>query len=114
MPWVDGGRTFLWLSERDGWQHVYRVPREGGNGQLITKFDADVTDIAGFDEKAGYMYFRASPDNAGQRYLYRSRLDGSGAPERVTPADQPGTHRYDVSPNGKLAFHTYSQFETRR
>ena len=53
VPWVDGGRTFLWLSERDGFQHVYRVPREGGNGQLITKFDADVTDIAGFDEKAG-------------------------------------------------------------
>ena len=42
------------------------------------------------------MYFRASPDNAGQRYLYRSKLDGSGAPERVTPAEQPGTHRYDV------------------
>ena len=112
VPWIDGGRTFLWLSERDGYQHVYRVPREGGNGQLITKFDADVTDIAGFDEKAGYMYFRASPDNAGQRYLYRSKLDGSGAPERVTPANQPGTHRYDVSPNGKLAFHTYSRFET--
>jgi len=77
VPWVDGGRTFLWLSERDGWQHVYRVPREGGTGQLITRFDADVTEIAGFDEKAGWMYFRASPDNAGQRYLYRSRLDGS-------------------------------------
>ncbi len=112
VPWVDGGRTFLWLSERDGWQHVYRVPREGGTRQLISKFEADVTDIAGFDEKAGWMYFRASPDNAGQRYLYRSRLDGSGVPERVTPANQPGTHRYDISPNGKMAFHTYSQFET--
>jgi len=111
VPWIDGGRTFLWLSERDGWQHVYRVPREGGDGQLITKFDADVTDIAGFDEKGGWMYFRASPDNAGQRYLYRSKLDGSGAPERVTPATQPGTHRYDVAPGGKLAFHTYSQFD---
>jgi len=109
--WIDGGRTFLWMSERDGWQHVYRVPREGGNGQLITKFDADVTDIAGFDEKAGYLYFRASPDNAGQRYLYRSKLDGSGVPERVTPSTQPGTHRYDVAPGGKLAFHTYSQFD---
>jgi dipeptidyl-peptidase-4 len=111
VPWIDNGKTFLWLSERDGFQHVYRVPREGGNGQLITKFDADVTDIAGFDEKAGWMYFRASPDNAGQRYLYRARLDGSGTPERVTPADQPGSHRYDIAPNGKMAFHTYSQFE---
>ena len=108
VPWIDGGRTFLWQSEKNGWNQVYRVPREGGDGQLITRFNGDVTDIAGFDEKGGWMYFRASPDNAGQRYLYRSKLDGSGAPERVTPATQPGTHRYDVSPNGQMAFHTYS------
>ena len=111
VPWIDGGRTFLWTSERGRWQHVYRVPREGGEGQPITKFEGDVVDIAGFDEKAGYMYFRASPDNAGQRYLYRSRLDGSGTPERMTPMSQPGTHRYDISPDGTLAFHTYSRFE---
>ena len=112
VPWIDGGRTFLWQSEKKGWNQVYRVPREGGDGQLITKFDGDVVDIAGLDEKGGWMFFRASPDNAGQRYLYRARLDGSGVPERVTPANQPGTHRYDVSPNGRLAFHTYSTFET--
>ena len=112
VPWIDGGRTFLWQSEKSGWNQVYRVPREGGDGQLITKFNGDVVDIAGFDEKGGWMYFRASPDNAGQRYLYRARLDSSSAPERVTPAAQPGTHRYDVSPNGRLAFHTYSTFET--
>ena len=111
VPWVDGGKTFLWMSERDGFQHVYRVPREGGDGQLVTKFDADVTDMAGVDEKGGWLYFRASPDNAAQRYLYRSKLDGSGVPERVTPEAQPGTHRYDVAPGGKLAFHTYSQFD---
>ncbi len=111
VPWVDGGRTFLWQSEKNGWNQVYRVPREGGDGQVITKFNGDVTDISGFDEKGGWMYFRASPDNAGQRYLYRTKLDGSGAPERITPATQPGTHRYDVSPSGLLAFHTYSTFE---
>jgi dipeptidyl-peptidase 4 len=111
VPWIDGGRAFLWQSEKSGWNHVYRVPREGGSGQVITRFEGDVTDIAGFDEKGGWMYFRASPDHAGQRYLYRSRLDGSGTPERVTPASQPGTHRYDVSPTGRMAFHTYSRFE---
>ena len=112
VPWIDGGRTFLWMSERDGWQHVYRVPREGGDGQLITKFDADVTDIAGVDEKGGWLYFVASPENAGQRFLFRSRLDGSGTPERVTSADQAGTHRYDVAPGGRMAFHTYSRFDS--
>ncbi len=112
VPWIDGGRTFLWMSERDGWQHVYRVPREGGAGQLITAFDGDVTEMAGFDEKGGWLYFVASPQNAGQRYLYRSKLDGSGTPERVTPANQPGTHRYDIAPGGRMAFHTYSRFDS--
>ncbi len=111
VPWIDGGRTFLWMSERDGWQHVYRVPREGGDGQLITRFDGDVTEIAGTDEKGGWLYFVASPQNAGQRYLYRSKLDGSGSPERVTPAEPPGTHRYDIAPGGRVAFHTYSRFD---
>jgi dipeptidyl-peptidase-4 len=111
VVWIDGGRTFLWMSERDGWQHVYRVPREGGDGQLITKFDADVTDMAGVDEKGGWLYFIASPQHAGQRYLYRSKLDGSGVPERVTPAAQAGTHSYNVAPGGRMAFHTFSRFD---
>jgi dipeptidyl-peptidase 4 len=111
VRWIDGGKAFLWISERDGWQHVFRVPREGGDGTLITRFDADVIDVAGVDETGGWLYAIASPANATQRYLYRAKLDGSGAPERVTPADQPGTHTYTLAPGGRLAFHTYSQFE---
>ena len=45
---------------------------------------------------AGWLYFLASPENATERYLYRSKLDGTGAPERVTPEEQPGTHGYDA------------------
>jgi dipeptidyl-peptidase-4 len=108
LRWVDSGRSFLWISERDGWQHVYRVARSGEDPILVTRFDADVTDVAGIDEANGWVYVIASPANATQRYLYRSKLDGSGAPHRVTPAGQPGTHGYDVAPNGRLAFHTYS------
>jgi dipeptidyl-peptidase-4 len=111
VPWIDQGRAFLWLSERDGWQHVYRVPRDGGEPLLLTRFDADVTGLAGVDEARGFVYVIASPQNATQRYLYRSRLDGHGSPERVTPAAQPGTHSYDVAPSGRLAFHTYSRFD---
>lgn len=111
VRWLDDHRSFIWLSERDGWRHAFRVSRDTGSATLITKFDADVTDVAGLDEDAGWLYFRASPDNPTQRYLYRSRLDGTGTPERVTPLNQPGTHEYDVSPNGRLAFHTSSRFD---
>jgi dipeptidyl-peptidase-4 len=111
VPWIDQGRAFLWLSERDGWQHVYRVSRDGGEPTLLTRFEADVTELAGVDEARGLVYVMASPENATQRYLYRARLDGSGSPERVTPVSQPGTHSYDVTPGGRLAFHTYSRFD---
>ena len=47
--------------------------------------------VAGLDEAGGWIYFIASPDNATQRYLYRSKLDGTGTPERVTPVD-PARH----------------------
>ena len=111
VRWLQHGKAFLWLSERDGWRHVYRVPRSGGEGTLITRFDADVIDVVGTDEDEAWLYFLASPSNATERYLYRSKLDGSATPERVTPADQPGTHAYNMAPGGRMAFHTWSQFD---
>ena len=88
VRWLDHGHAFLVFSERDGWQHVYRVARDGGEPMLITRFEADVTDLVAVDEQRGWLYFLASPENATQRYLYRSKLDGSGALERVTPKEQ--------------------------
>lgn len=109
VRWIDDGKSFLVLSERDGWQHAYRVPRDGGEPTLITRFDADIIDLVEISNL--YLYFIASPDNATQRYLYRAPLDGAKPPERITPADQPGTHGYDSSPNATLAFHTYSRID---
>src|SRR5262245_7058570 len=110
VQWIDKGKSFLWISERDGWRHIFRVPRGGGEPKLVTRFEADITDLAGIDEAGGWVYFIASPAAATERYLYRSKLDGSDAPARVTPA-QPGTHSYNIAPAGKLAFHTYSRFD---
>ena len=114
VPWIhppSHPASFLWLSERDGWQHIYRVPRRGGEAALVTKFDADAIAIAGVDDASEYVYFVASPENATERYLYRAKLDGSGTPERVTPPGQRGTHTYELAPGGRMAFHTWSQFD---
>jgi len=109
--WFDGGRSFLWLSERDGWRHVYKAGKGGGNPVLLTRFDADVISLVGIDEQARVAYFLASPSNAPQKYLYRASLDGGSVPVRVTPQDEPGTHGYTLAPGAKLAFHTYSRFD---
>lgn len=110
FKWLNDGREFLWVSERDGWRHVYVLPRHGGSPTLVTACACDVTRVAGLDEKGGWLYFIASPDDAARRYLYRARLRG-GRVERITPEDSPGMHSYDVSPNGRWAVHTESRME---
>ena len=121
LRWLDAGRRFTWVSERDGWRRLYSVTRDGASIRPLTKgaFDLQNPDAAfgtgfvvGVDSAAGWIYFTASPDAPTQLYLYRSHLDGSGAPERVTPANQPGTHLYQVAPGGYFALHTYSTFTT--
>jgi dipeptidyl-peptidase-4 len=112
IPWLKGNTEFLWLSERDGWRHVYAVSRATGAARLLTPGAYDANGIAAVDEKGGWLYFTASPDNATQQYLWRTRLDGKGKAERVTPVIEAGTHRYNVSPDAKWAIHTWSTFDT--
>lgn len=109
--WINGGKEFVWFSEKDGWRHLYRISNEGKE-ILITKGNFDVIDMLNIDEKSGYVYFYASPGNATQKYLYRSALDGKSNPMRVSPADQDGSHNYEISPNGKFARHSFSNHYT--
>jgi dipeptidyl-peptidase-4 len=110
LVWLPGGEQFTWVSERDGWQHVFLVSRLGDEVRLVTPEAFDVISIETIDTAGGWLYYIASPEDAGQRYLFRRPLDGSGTAERLTPADQPGSHSYQVSPDGAWAFHTYSAF----
>jgi dipeptidyl-peptidase-4 len=111
IRWLSGNREFLWESEKDGWRHVYRAARDGSRERLVTKFEGDVIDVVGADEKNGLLYFLASPGRASDKSLYRTKLDGSGTVERVTPPTEAGTHTYDLSPDGRFAIHTTSTFD---
>ncbi|HEY4228953.1 MAG TPA: S9 family peptidase [Thermoanaerobaculia bacterium] len=109
--WLPGGKDLLWVSERDGWRHAWAAPHDGGELRLLTPGQFDIAAVAGVDEKGGWLYFTASPDDAARLYLYRAPFRGAGSPERVTPADKPGKHAYDVSPDGSWAFHTVSTID---
>ena len=111
LKWLDGGAHFTWLSERDGWRHLYLVSRDGKEIRLLTPGAFDIDRIVTIDDKSGHVYFIASPDDPTRRYLYRVPLDGKGTMERLTPMDQGGVHGYQISPGGKWAFHTRSTFE---
>ena len=110
MRWLDGGKRFTWVTERDGWRHMYNVARDGSDPRLITPGNLDIAQVLTIDDKGGWVYYLASPDNPTQRYLYRAKLDGSAPAERLTPADQPGTHNYSIAPGAAWAFHYFSAF----
>lgn len=113
FKWVNNRKEFLWISEKDGWRHLYRISLDGTRQTLITKGDFDLMDIRQLDEKNKTVYFLASLTNSTQKYLYKTRLDGKGKIEQVTPASLPGTHDYDISPGANYALHTFSNAHTK-
>ena len=108
--WLDDSDAFIWHSERSGWRHIYRVTRDGKTFTDLTPGEFDVIQFVSVDESDGWLYFIASPENVTQRYLYRSRLDGSGPVDRVTPAEFEGTNSYQVSEDSRWAIHRHSRF----
>ena len=110
--WLNNHKQFVWVSEKDGWRHLYMLSTDGKSETLITKGDYDVISIKNVDEKNGYVYFMASPDDATQSYLYRTKLNGTGAAELLSNANQKGKHKYTISPNAKYAQHSFSSIKT--
>lgn len=110
LKWLENGKSFTWLSERSGWRQMYKVSRDGKVIKPITSGNFDIIEIKLIDDKKGYIYYIASPDNAAQKYLWRVKMDGKGKPEKLTPAQFNGTSTYDLSPNATWAIHTFSNF----
>lgn len=113
FDWINNNKEFVLKTEKDGWAHLYRVNIENKKATLITNGNYDVIAVNLIDEANGVVYFSASPTNATQKYLYKTKLDGKGKLEMVTPSVLPGTHNYTISPTGAFAFHSYQSSTVR-
>lgn len=112
MRWFNEGKNFTWISERDGWRHMYVVSRDGKDVKLITPGNFDVIKVSSIDFKNGWIYYIASPNNATQRYLFRVSLDRKGNIEQITPKALSGINSYQISDGSNYAIHTYSNINT--
>lgn len=110
VTWFDEEDAFTWISERSGWRHIYRVSRDGRSIVDLTPGDFDIVSMSVIDEASGWLYFIASPDDMAQRYLYQTRLDGSGEMTRVTPDEYSGFNSYQISKDARWAIHTHASF----
>lgn len=112
FQFLNSKNDFSWLSEKDGWRHLYRISTDGTE-TLLTPGNYDVLNVEMIDTKNQLAYFIASPENATQRYLYKVKMDGKGKLEKVSPENQKGTHLYSISPNAKYAEHKFSNTHTK-
>jgi dipeptidyl-peptidase-4 len=112
--WINNGKEFLFLSEKDGWRHLYRIDKTGKTVTLVTNGKYDIISLQSIDEKNGFAYFLASPENATQQYLYKTSLNGKGKLIKVSPADEIGTHDYNLSADSKYAKHNFSNHKNQQ
>lgn len=102
--WLDDG-SFLWLSERDGWSHLYHYARDGKLNRRVTEGEWTINGLSAVDQAGGWIYFTATRDTVLENHLYRTPLSG-GEIQRLT---EPGfSHRVSVEPGGAFFFDTFS------
>jgi dipeptidyl-peptidase-4 len=100
--------TFLWLSERDGWKHIYQYASDGTLKAQVTSGPWEVRRLDHVDLKDGGIYFTGTREAPMSSDFYRVK---PGSPvERLTQS--PGTHTANMSPDGKLFLSSRSDIRT--
>ena len=105
----DGADTFLWLSERDGWRHLYHYDLEGNLLERLTEGEWEVDSVHGHDAERDVVWFSGDKADVKGQQLFRVGLDGSGLTQ-VT--QEPGSHRVSFSPDFSHFVDTFSSHTT--
>ena len=108
---LDDGKELLWISERDGWRHLYLI--DGTSGQVkrqVTKGEWVLRQVDYVDETNRVVYFTASGFNKGEDpynlHYCRINLDGTGFTD-MTPEN--GNHRVTFSAGRSYFTDVYSR-----
>jgi dipeptidyl-peptidase-4 len=104
-----GRREFFWISDRDGWQHVYRYDYSGRLINQVTKGAWSVTRIEGIDPAAQTIYYSSTEASPLERQLYAVKFDGRGKRRLTQPA---GNHNINMSPDTRFYIDRWSNLQT--
>jgi dienelactone hydrolase len=110
VNWLEQTDEIIYVSEQDGWRHLYLVDAKDAKLRQITKGEWVIRGIDRIDEEARQIWFSASGKNSGQDpyfvHHYRVNFDGSGL---VALTDGNGNHTIEFSPDRKFLIATYSR-----
>ncbi|HEX2867506.1 MAG TPA: S9 family peptidase [Ignavibacteriales bacterium] len=102
-------QEFLWLSRRDGWNHLYLYNTEGKLIKQLTKGEWEITEFNGFDKKNENVFITSTMDGVLQRHLYKVNLR-SGKLQKLTSSE--GTHELKISPEGEYFIDAFTSIST--
>ncbi|MDP9204815.1 MAG: S9 family peptidase [Gemmatimonadota bacterium] len=108
MSFPANSHEFFWLSDRDGYQHLYRYDYSGKLINQVTRGNWIATRIEGSDAKVQTIYYMSTEASPLERQLYSIRFDGTGK-RRITTTE--GNHRINMSPNATYFIDRYSSLK---
>lgn len=97
--------SFIWTSEKDGYNHIYHYAKSGKLINQVTKGNWEVTSYYGFDAKTGNIFYQSTEINSINRDVYKISLNGKNK-VRLTPNS--GTNTATFSPNFEYFINNYS------
>ena len=112
VNWLEQTDELIYVSELDGWRHLFLVDRTTGTMKQITKGEWVLRGIDKIDEGKRQIWFHAGGRNAGQDpyflHYYRVNIDGSGL---VALTEGNGNHTVEFSPDRTWLIDTYSRVD---
>jgi dipeptidyl-peptidase-4 len=111
MAFPAGLNEFFWISDRDGWQHVYGYDYSGRLLQQVTHGAWSVISLEGVDPRTRTIYYVSTEASPLQRQLYAIRFDGTG--QRRLTAEE-GRHAIDMSPDTRFYIDRWSNVHQPR
>jgi dipeptidyl-peptidase 4 len=97
--------SFIWTSEKDGYNHIYLYDKTGKLKNQVTKGNWEVTSYYGFDEKNKTIYYQSVENGSTVRDVYKISLDGK---KKVNLSQNIGTNSATFSPNFDYFINTFS------
>ncbi|GGC84523.1 peptidase S9 [Flavobacterium lutivivi] len=97
--------SFIWTSEKDGWNHIYLYDKTGKLKNQVTKGKWEVTAYYGFDEKTKSIFYQSTEDGSIVRDVYKISLDGK---KKTKLSSMNGTNAATFSPDFNFYINTFS------
>lgn len=97
--------SFIWTSEKDGYNHIYHYSKDGKIKNQITRGKWDVTDFYGVDEKTKTVFYQSVERGSIHRDVFKINLNGKN---KIRLTSEPGTSKAIFSPTFSHFIHSFS------